>query len=404
MGIFEKMSKLAVHRLVISSTKTLPAKPAIAGTNWIKQALKKEGHEKLILISHPDVGLRAAIAIHDRTLGRQALGGCRVLAYRNEEEMILDVLKLAKAMTSKAAMAGLERGGGKCVIWCDPRTERTADLLLKLAEEIDQLNGEFIIGQDMNFTPQDILVMREKTVHVSGLPKQYHHHSYRGSGDPSQKTARGVVNGMKACLRFLGLGPVRGKAVAIQGLGKVGYALARLLHHEGANLVACDVDEMRTAQFAEEFHRNRLSRRAPSARVVAPKEIFWQKCDIFAPCAAGGAIHPNTIPLLRCKIVAGAANNQLASDQCGRILLKRNILYAPDYVINAGGLINLDEEKHPQGYSEMRVQKRLENIYFNLLRIFWYADKFQMATNEVADLFVEEKIHFNKEMNQAISC
>ena len=394
MGIFEKMSKLAVHRLVISPTKTLPAKPAIAGTNWVKQALKKEGHEKLILICHPDVGLRAAIAIHNRTLGRQALGGCRVLPYRNEEEMIFDVLKLAKAMTYKAAMADLERGGGKCVIWCDSQTEKTADLLLRLAEEINQLNGEFVTGEDMNFTPQDILVMREKTVHVVGLPKQYHHHSFRGSGDPSQKTALGIVNGMKACLRFLGLGPVHGKTVAIQGLGKVGYALARILHHEGANLIACDVDEERTAQFAEEFHRNRLSRQAPSALVVAPKEIFSQKCDIFAPCAAGGVIHPKTIPLLRCKIVAGAANNQLASDQCGRMLRKRNILYAPDYVINAGGLIHLDEEKHPHGYSEMRVRKRLEKIYFNLLRIFWYSGKFGVPTNEIADLFVEEKLHF----------
>lgn len=391
MGIFEKMAKTGLTKVVV-----YPDNSVIQEAAFATKIMKAEGHEKLVIIYYPDINLRAAIAIHDRTLGRQAIGGCRILNYSDEKEMLKDVLKLSKAMTYKAALAGLQRGGAKCVVWCDPRTEKSRNLFLKLAEEIDELGGEYITGEDMNVDEKDILLMRTKTEHVSGLPETYRYGKCRGSGDPSPVTARGIVYGVKACFKFLGLGPIEGKTVAIQGLGKVGHRLARFLYQEGAKLVACDINQMRINHFIEEFQEKPMREVRESARLVDPEDIFSQECDIFSPCAGGGALNKLTIPRLKCKIVAGSANNQLADPSCGKRLTERGILYAPDYVINAGGLINVDDEKNPDGYNELRVQEKLENIFCNLMEVFWLAQKLHLSTSEVADILAQKKIYLEK--------
>lgn len=390
MSIFDKMLKLGLQRITV-----LPNNSGIPEAAWVSERMRREGHEKVVIIFRPDVNLRAAIAIHDRTLA-QSLGGCRLLPYSNEKEMIEDVLRLSKAMTYKSAMADVARGGGKCVVWSHPKDKNYA-MLVALAEEINNLNGEYITGEDMNIDERDIYIMRNITPYAAGLPETYRDGRFRGSGDPSPVTARGIVYGMKACLKFLEDGSLDGKVVAIQGLGKVGFRLARFLYQEGVRkIIACDINPQRLDHFREEFQSKTLLEFRSAARIVQPEEIFHQECDIFAPCAGGLALNQNTIPQLRCRIVAGAANNQLASSECGRQLMERGILYAPDYVINAGGLINVDDELHPEGYNEVRVQQKLERIFHNLLRVFWYSRRLRMPTNEVADMLAEEKIYMHK--------
>lgn len=391
MSICEALEALGIKNLDI-----FPDNAGIPEAKWVADAMRKEGHEKVMMVCRPEVNLRAAIAIHNRTLGKEALGGCRLLPYEDEREMIMDALRLSSAMTYKASMAGIERGGAKCVIWAYPR-EKTFAMLWALADEIDALGGQYVTGEDMNIDERDISIMRMRTSYVSGLPETYHVGSYRGSGDPSPITAKGLVYGMKACLKFLGSGSLEGKTVAIQGLGKVGFRLARFLYQEGVSrIIACDINPERIRHFQEEFQGKALAEFRESAKIVEPGEIFYQECDIFAPCAGGAALNIQTIPSLRCKIVAGAANNQLADSLCGKMLKKRHILYAPDYVINAGGLINVDDERHPEGYNESRVQKKLENIFTNLLRVFWYARRLGLPTNQVADMLAEENIYMHK--------
>ena len=353
---------------------------------WLVEIMKKEGHEKVCLISYPEVKLKAAIAIHSRAISKKTLGGIRMFPYPNEKEALLDVLSLSRAMTYKSAMAEVEKGGAKCVIWGDPK-EKSETLLEKLAQEIDFLQGQYIGGEDMNINEQDVLLMKKKTPFVAGLPETYVEGKLRGSGNPSPVTARGVVYGMKACLQFLNMGSFEGKTVAVHGIGQVGRSLVRYLYQEGVKqIIATDIDLDRVALLQKEFKEKQIKK-------VAPEEIFSEECDILAPCARGGAINKKTIACLKCKIVAGAANNQLQDSSDGQLLMDKGILYAPDYVINAGGLINVDDELHPQGYDKLRVEQKLQNISRNLLRVFWYSERLNMPTNLVSEMLAEEKIY-----------
>lgn len=388
MKIFEKMLKEGLRKLEVK-----PDLVPFPEAEWLAKIMKREGHEKIYLFSHPEVKLKAAIAIHNRAVSTQTMGGIRLLAYAEEKEVFLDALRLSKAMTYKSAMSEVKKGGAKCVVWGNPKEEKTNRLLWKLAEEIEALQGEYIGGEDMNIDEQDVKLMREKTSFVAGLPETYLDGKHRGSGNPSPVTARGVVYGMKACLQFLNIGSLGGKIVAIHGIGQVGRNLAEFLYQEGVKqIIVADIDSNRMAGLQEEFKGKASGEFRELLRVVDPEEIFFEECDIFAPCARGGILSKKTIAGLKCKIVAGAANNQLQDPSGGKFLMERNILYAPDYVINAGGLINVNDELHPDGYDKIRVQKKLENIFSNLMRVFWYSKRLNLPTNLVADMLAEEKI------------
>src|ERR1700761_4520352 len=284
------------------------------------------GHKKVVFCSDPETGLKAIIAIHDTTLG-PALGGTRMWAYKTEEDALHDVLRLSKSMTYKSAIAGLNLGGGKAVIIGDSRKDKTEALLRKFGRFIKNLNGEFITAEDVGTNPRDMEYIRMETQHVTGIPE-----SIGGSGDPSPITALGVFMGIKACVKELyGVDTLTGKLVIVQGIGHVGEALVKLLRDENAKVYASDINDERVGQVAKKY----------GANAVSNNTIFDIDADIYAPCALGATINSETINKLKYSIIAGSANNQLEDEYIhGRALLEKGILFAPDYVINAGGVIN----------------------------------------------------------------
>ncbi|MFZ5649678.1 MAG: Glu/Leu/Phe/Val family dehydrogenase [Bacillota bacterium] len=303
-------------------------------------------------------GLKAIIAVHNTTLG-PALGGCRMWPYSSEEEALKDVLRLARGMTCKAAVAGLPLGGGKAVIIGDSKRDKSEALLRAFGRFVHSLGGMYITAEDVGTCQQDMDLIRKETPHVVGVSPEF-----VGSGDPSPFTALGVFCGLKAAAEFIWGNPdLNGRVVAVQGVGHVGYNLCRLLHEAGASLVVCDVYPESASMAADHF----------GAQVVAPGEIYHQPADIFAPCALGAVVNNNTVNRLRCRVVAGAANNVLEADRHGDVLQKRGILYVPDYVINAGGLINVADEL--QGYNRDRVAARINGIYHTVKEILGRAQK-----------------------------
>ncbi len=354
----------------------------------IFQPMTNQGHEQVVFVSLGDAGLKAIIAIHDTTLG-PALGGCRMYPYKSEGEALADAMRLSRAMSYKAAAAGLHLGGGKSVIIGDPKTDKSELLFRAFGKAVASLSGRYITAEDVGTDVQDMEFIFSETDYVTGVDT-----SRGGSGNPSPYTAFGVMQGMMACVeRIFGDQTLKGRTVAIQGLGHVGAHLAGLLKHEGAVVIATDVDTIRAAQVAQEFGIDEL---------VSPEDIFSVPCDVFAPCAMGLAINEKTIDKLDCKIVAGGANNQLQSDEFGVELESRNILYAPDFVINAGGLINVYTEL--EGYNEERAKRLVRNLYYSVGRIFSLAESHNEPTilaarrmarsriNEVARL----QSHFNR--------
>jgi leucine dehydrogenase len=306
------------------------------------------GYEEVYRAVDQKAGLRALIAVHDTTLG-PALGGCRMWHFSREDDALTDVLRLAKGMTYKSAVARTGLGGGKCVIIGDPKTQKTRDLFRAMGRFIHTLGGRYIAAEDVGTSEADMMQMREETKYVTGLPR-----GKGGSGDPSPFTAMGTFLGIKACVEEqLDRGDLRGLTVAIQGVGNVGMNLARQLHEAGVKLVVCDDNQTRLDQATKEF----------GAVVVDKEKIYGVQCDVFAPCALGAVINDRTIPQLKAKIVAGAANNQLFEDRHGEELLRRGILYAPDFVINAGGIINVSCEFLPNGYDEQASLVKVRNIY-----------------------------------------
>ena len=339
------------------------------------EKLEAMGHEQVVFCYDRATGLKAIIAIHDTTLG-PALGGCRMWPYATEEDAIVDALRLARGMTYKNAAMGLNFGGGKSVIIGDPRRDKSEMLFRAFGQFVDSLGGRYITAEDVGTAAEDMAYVAMETRHVVGLPGR--------SGDPSPATAYGVFRGIKACLgEAFGDESFQGRVVAIQGLGHVGAQLARLLHEAGARLVVTDIDPERAQRVAAEF----------GAQVVPPEAIYDVECDVFAPCALGAILNDDTIPRLRCRIVAGSANNQLAEPRHGEELARRGILYAPDYVINGGGVIHVADEYTPGGYDRDRAYARVATIYDKVKAILTMAREQGITTAEAADRLAEQRIH-----------
>jgi leucine dehydrogenase len=334
-----------------------------------------DDHEQVLFFYDRPSGLRAIVALHDTTLG-PAVGGCRFWPYASEVEALTDVLRLSKGMTYKAAMADLPFGGGKTVIIGDPRSMRSEALFRALGRAIHSLGGSYYTGEDVGTNPTDMDWAGQETPYVLGR-------STDGSGDPSPVTARGVLLGIKAAVRHrFGRDELQGVRVAIQGLGHVGGNLATLLSAEGAQLTVADIDAERAARKASDL----------GARQVGSDEIIGVDAEVFAPCALGGVIDDQTLAHLSCDIVAGAANNQLREPCHGMALHARGILYAPDYVINAGGLINIAQELRPGGYNRARALAHVASIETTLAEIFERSDREGRPTHEIADQVAEERI------------
>ncbi|MBI2022938.1 Glu/Leu/Phe/Val dehydrogenase [Candidatus Giovannonibacteria bacterium] len=402
MKIFDIMAERSITLLTI-----LPGYGVLEEAKWITQKMREMGHEKVVLICYPDIKLKACIAIHDRTLGKHAIGGWRILPYESEEELISDALRLSQAMSFKASLAGLCRGGGKCTVWGDPmKGEKTVELMMKLAEAINILNGEYVTAEDMNVSARDILLMRTKTRFAVGLPSTFSDPetpAYKGSGDPSPVTALGIVHGMEAALDFLSGEVLRHKTVALQGVGHVGMPLAEYLYNKEVNVIACDTNPQRVSEFHRRFHQSSAPDWREYFKVVSAEDIYDQECDIFAPCTVGGVLNEKTIPRLKCKIVAGSANNVLCCDDCGKILFDRGILLAPDFVINAAGLINVDDELNHKGYNTMRVQDNIARIIpQNLKKIFFISRELKKPANEVAYALARARIRSKKHDQQLL--
>jgi leucine dehydrogenase len=334
-----------------------------------------DDHEQVLFFYDRPSGLRAIIALHDTTLG-PAVGGCRFWPYASEVEAVTDVLRLARGMTYKAAMADLPFGGGKSVIIGDPRTARSEALFRALGRAVHCLGGAYYTGEDVGTTPQDMDWAGLETPYVLGRTRG-------GSGDPSPVTAHGVLLGIKAAVRHrFGRDELQGVRVAVQGTGHVGGNLASLLAAEGAQLILADIDAERAARKTREL----------GARQVGCDEILSVDAEVLAPCALGGVIDDRTLPRLSCDIVAGAANNQLHEPRHGTALHERGILYAPDYVTNAGGLINIAQELRPGGYDRARALAQVATIETTLAEIFERSEREDRPTHEIADQVAEERI------------
>ncbi|MHB2267708.1 Glu/Leu/Phe/Val dehydrogenase family protein [Aliihoeflea sp. PC F10.4] len=334
-----------------------------------------DGHERVVLGRDETRGLIAIVAIHDTRLG-PALGGTRVWKHDSLEAAITDALRLSHGMTYKSAIAGMPFGGGKAVIMANAKTDKTPELLEAYAEMLSVLDGDYYTGEDVGLTLADADFLRARTPNVTGT-------TLGGSENPSPVTAHGVFLGLKASVAHrLGRTDLAGLKVAVQGLGSVGRRLCEELHEAGAKLVVADIDPARVAAARNDF----------DAEVTGSDEITRADVDVFAPCALGGVIHSDMIDVIRAKVIAGAANNQLAEASDAQRLADRGILYAPDYVINSGGLINVASELLPGGYDRARAMKLVETIPATLGDIFARAEATGRPTDAVAQALAEERL------------
>jgi leucine dehydrogenase len=334
------------------------------------------GHQKVVYCNDEATGLKAIIAIHDTTLG-PALGGTRMWPYKTEEDALKDVLRLSRSMTYKAAITGLNLGGGSTVIIGDSRRDKNEALLRMYGKFIKNLNGEYITAEDVGTNTRDMEYIRMETQYVTGVPE-----SIGGSGDPTPVAARGVYMGIKGCLKELyGNDKLAGKTVAVQGTGHVGENLVKLLRDENAKVYVSDIDEDRLRQVAKKY----------GAEAVEHNSLFDLDIDIYAPCALGATINTKTINKLKCAIIAGSANSQLEDEQVhGKMLLEKGILYAPDYVINAGGLINLYSEI--AGFNKKHTLQLTENIYEAVRNVLKLSKAENIPTSEAANKIAEKRI------------
>jgi len=326
-----------------------------------------DNHEQVVYCSDDATGLKAIIAVHSTALG-PAAGGCRFWDYVNDEAALKDVLRLSKGMTYKNAMAGLKLGGGKGVIIGNPKNLKSDDLFKAFGKAVNNLGGRYYTAEDVNITTGDMAVVNQVTDFVSGLEGK--------SGNPGPFTALGTFLGIKAAVKFkLGTDDLNGIKVAVQGLGSVGYSLCEKLHAAGAKLVVTDINQQILDKAATELN----------ATVVSLDDIYSQDVDVYAPCALGASINDESIAQLKAVIIAGCANNQLEEARHDQILLEKGILYAPDYVINAGGIINVALEIYPEPYSADKATSLVENIYHTLMSIFESAKERNLPTGQVSD-------------------
>jgi len=346
-----------------------------SGDMKIMDYMKRYDYEELVFCCDTGVGLNAIIAIHDTTLG-PALGGARMWPYQSEEAAILDALRLARAMTYKSSAAGLNLGGGKTVIIGDTAQDKSTGLFRSLGRFIESLNGRYIATEDLGTSISDMQHIRAETTYVTGLPL-----AWGSSGDPSPMTSFGIYHGMKACAKAIfGSDSLQGRTVAIQGFGKVGSHLARHLRYEGAHMLVADINEEAIKRAVEEF----------GATPIKPNEIYSVDCDIFSPCALGGIINGQTIPRLKCRIVAGGANNQLGEEKHGDSLQQKGILYAPDFIINAGGVINISVEL--TGYNVDLARTQVAEIYHTVEKVIALAKSERISTARAADKLATDRI------------
>ncbi|MGF1528671.1 MAG: Glu/Leu/Phe/Val dehydrogenase dimerization domain-containing protein [Candidatus Competibacterales bacterium] len=336
-------------------------------------------HEQVLFCRDGKAGLCAIIAVHNTHLG-PSLGGCRMYPYPDDDAALEDVLRLSKGMTYKSAMAGLPLGGGKSVIIADPKADKTPALFHAMGRMVDSLGGRYIAAEDSGTTVADLRTMGEVTAFVAGVREKVTGDGTLRSGDPSPATAHGVFEGIKAAVKHrLQRDSLAGLKVAVQGLGSVGFRLAKLLAEAGATLWVADVDPQRVERAVAELQ----------ATSVAVDAIYGLDVDVFAPCALGAVINDTTLPALKASVVAGAANNQLARPHHDAELRRRGILYAPDYVINAGGIVDVYYER--AGFDRAKLLAHLDKIHDTLVEIFQRADREYAPTQAIADRIAEER-------------
>jgi leucine dehydrogenase len=333
------------------------------------------GHEEVVFCHNKDAGLKAIIAIHNTVLG-PSLGGLRMWPYKSEQEAINDVLRLSRGMTYKNAVAGLNLGGGKAVIIGDPAKDKSEALFRAFGRFVNSLNGRYITAEDVGINVNDMEWVFRETEFVTGV-----HQVHGGSGDPSPFTAYGTLQGLLAALNAkFGNEDVGKYSYAVQGAGHVGMEFIKLLREQGAKVYVTDIDKALVKQAVDDY----------GCIAVGLDEIYDTDADIYSPCALGGTVNENTLPRLKCKIICGAANNQLATEAIGDEVEKRGIVYAPDYAVNAGGVMNISLEI--DGYNRERAMRMMRTIYDNVSRIFQIAKRDGIPSYKAADRVAEERI------------
>ncbi|WP_452227126.1 Glu/Leu/Phe/Val family dehydrogenase [Lacinutrix cladophorae] len=339
-----------------------------------------DNHEQIVFCNDKDTGLKAIIGIHNTVLG-PALGGTRMWQYNNEWEALNDVLRLSRGMTFKSAITGLNLGGGKAVIIGDAKTQKTPELMKKFGEFVHSLSGRYITAEDVGMETADMDLVREVTPYVTGISE-----SKGGAGNPSPITAYGVFMGMKAAAKYkFGNDILEDKKVIVQGIGHVGESLVEHLTNEGAKVIISDINQDRLLEVSKKY----------GATIYSGNDIYSEDVDIYAPCALGATINDDTINKLKAKIIAGAANNQLAEEaKHGMILQEKGIVYAPDFLINAGGIINVYAEL--EGYDKKEIMRKTENIYNTTLEILENADTNAITTNQAALQIAKSRIETRK--------
>ena len=347
--------------------------PVTINDNPVISQMSVHDHEQILFCNDNQTGLRAIIAIHNTVLG-PSLGGTRMWAYKNEMEALNDVLRLSRGMTYKSAVAGLNLGGGKAVIIGDARKDKSEALFRRFGQFVDSLGGKYITAEDVGINPSDMSMVNMETNHVAGLPGK--------SGDPSPVTAFGVYHGMKACAKeAYGSDSLNGKKIVVQGVGHVGEYLVELVSKEGAKVFISDIHDDTLKKVAAKY----------GATVIGINDVYDQDMDIYAPCALGATINDETLAKLKCKIISGAANNQLKDEKIhGEVVMKKGIIYAPDYVINAGGIINCYTEV--AGKSSDWAMKNAENIYSTVLNVIRESKENNIPTYLAANRLAEKRI------------
>lgn len=335
-------------------------------------------HKEVVFCNDEKSGLKAIIAVHNTNLG-PSLGGCRMFPYASSEEALTDVLRLSKGMTYKAAMANLKQGGGKAVIIGDPRTQKSREMFLALGDFIQKLGGDYITAEDSGISVSDLYATAEQTEYVSGIKAKFTYDGSSADGNPAPGTAYGVFVGLRTSVKYALNRDLQGVRVAIQGLGHVGFRLAKHLHESGAELFVTDIFPEQLKKAKAEF----------GATIVEPNDIFDLDVDVFAPCALGASINEDTLPKIKAKVIAGAANNQLATEKLGVEVRNKGILYAPDYVINAGGIIDIYHQTQDGTPEDLRAH--IDAIGDTLNEIYVRADEFNQATNIIANKIAEER-------------